>query len=306
MASVTRSPGAAASDTSVGTRTWSSHASVLLSDDTRASAQSVASGQITHYLKTSGYGFAIPSGATINGIEVNLEGRATVAGNATVDHRARVVKAGVIQATELASAVVWPGPSVDGIRTYGGPTSLPDGPWAPADVNDAGFGFAISATNSNVSASQAQVDHLPITVYYTDVPATPVSASDTGVLAESATVVAVTPLSAADAGSGAEQPSALGLAGPAESWSAVDDAVEVELVAVAPDGVLTESATVAVPVSGADLGAASEGRAVGLGGPADSATVAEAASLVIDVVLPVLARPLTLERVDGFARAEPI
>ncbi len=80
-----------------------------------------------------------------------------------LDVNVRIVKAGVVQTTNLASTLTaWP--EVDAYQAYGGPTNLWGTTWTPADINNAGFGAAISGRVQNGTAA---VDHIRITVFLT-------------------------------------------------------------------------------------------------------------------------------------------
>src|SRR4051812_31719459 len=101
-----RSPGTGAEDTSYGTITWSNPGNILASDNSRATA-ALGSTQLTHYLKASNFGFTIPAGATILGILVEIE-RSATSSLALKDDRVRLVKGGVIQSTDKATATTYP------------------------------------------------------------------------------------------------------------------------------------------------------------------------------------------------------
>ncbi len=66
-------PGTMADDATVGTWAWSNPNNAKLSDDTYANGDAVANGGLSHYLKATNFGFAIPAGAVINGIVVEIE-----------------------------------------------------------------------------------------------------------------------------------------------------------------------------------------------------------------------------------------
>ena len=120
---------------------------------------------MTNYLVATAYGFAIPSTATIKGITVEMERSATVAFH-TGDQQARIVKGGVIGATDKALGSNWP--AADAYATYGGGADLWGETWTPADINAASFGFAFQGKGTASPATNvAQVDHIRITITYT-------------------------------------------------------------------------------------------------------------------------------------------
>ena len=96
--SVAKSPSAAANDAGTGTVAWSNPTYVFAEDTSYATA-TLTSGQTSEWLKATGYGFSLPSTATIVGIEVaeywNLIWSGSFSRNTTV----RLVKAGTVQST---------------------------------------------------------------------------------------------------------------------------------------------------------------------------------------------------------------
>lgn len=151
------SPGAVVSDASFGTSAWTLPNNASASDNTYT--VSAPGGIPTQYLKATNFGFNIPGPAQIFGIEVSVERRSTV--GLVTDERARIVKGGVIGAAERALPGAWP--TVDTPVTYGTPSDLWGETWTPADVNAAGFGFALSVDDG---VDTAAVDHITITVTY--------------------------------------------------------------------------------------------------------------------------------------------
>lgn len=161
------SAGAGASQAGVGTVAWTSPGSATVSDNTRATA-TISGGAQSQYLVVSSFGFAIPAGATIDGIVVEVEKCASSASN-VLDNRVRIVKGGAIGATDKSSATPWVITSSEAYVTYGGAADLWGETWTADDINASAFGVAISVRNSNVKLPRAAyVDHIRITVYYTE------------------------------------------------------------------------------------------------------------------------------------------
>lgn len=162
-----RSPSTAASDAAIGTEAWSNPTNVTASDNTRATS-GIDATKASQALKATGFGFAIPTGAAIDGIVVEWE-RCRSAGTGTiVDNASRVVKGSTIQATDRSSGTSWPSSTAsEAYASYGGATDLWGTTWTPADINAAGFGAALSGICSAGSATAA-VDHVRITVYYSE------------------------------------------------------------------------------------------------------------------------------------------
>ncbi|MBI5889668.1 MAG: DUF11 domain-containing protein [Nitrosomonadales bacterium] len=172
-ASVTASPGACVDVAGIGSRIWTT-LDADVSDNTYATT-TLGDNQQSHYLECTGYGFAIPAGATINGITVNVERSATGANSPIRDLAMRIVRAGAIGATDRSTATTWP--ITDTVEAHGGAADLWGLGWTAADINSANFGAALAAykNGTNGGTFTVNVDHMPITVNYT--PATPWVAS---------------------------------------------------------------------------------------------------------------------------------
>lgn len=151
------SPGASFNDVSFGTASWTNPANALASDD--ASAVAAPGGGSTHYLHANNFNLNIPASAVIDGIEVAVEKRSSV--GTVLDSRVRIVKNGMVGATDLSDGAFWP--TTDTVVTYGGPSELWGETWTAADVNASGFGVAISATDN---VDTAAIDHISVKVYY--------------------------------------------------------------------------------------------------------------------------------------------
>lgn len=115
-------------------------------------------------LKATNFGMTIPSGATINGIKIDIEKKAS---GVVTDNIVKIIKAdGSFGTLNKALADAWG--SSDGYISYGGSLDLWGESWAYTDINDADFGVVISATVPD--SGTASIDHIRITVYYTAAP----------------------------------------------------------------------------------------------------------------------------------------
>jgi hypothetical protein len=164
------SPGTNANDSSVGTKTWTSLDNDKTSNNQYATTANMNSGDVTVYLKATNFGFSIPAGVIIDGISVNVERKASDAN--FFDNAIRIVKNGTVGTVNKSSVNAWP--TSDGTVTYGGSSDLWGQTWTVADINNANFGFAISAKkvggNNNKKPS---IDWINITVtYHTPTPPT--------------------------------------------------------------------------------------------------------------------------------------
>ncbi len=170
MPSQTRSPSIVVSDPYVGSSgSWQDPMNAVASDDVYAE---VAFGSPSELLRATDFGFSIPAGATIDGIELIFEGFGVgLFGGGAVDNLIRVIKNGAYVGTNLANAA-WAG--ADFVRTFGGPADLLGEAWTPADINSANFGWGIAAASLGFGTF-AEVDHMQITVHYTEAPPPPPS-----------------------------------------------------------------------------------------------------------------------------------
>lgn len=149
-----------ADDATIGSIILSNVDNAAVSDNAYVSAVLLA-GQITHYLKATNFGFAIPTDATILGVTVEVERSSTVL-STTVDQSIKLVKGGTISGDEKAAGGTWP--TTDAYATYGSATDLWGLTLTPADLNLSTFGVAIGATTG--IAATAQIDHVRMTVDY--------------------------------------------------------------------------------------------------------------------------------------------
>jgi len=134
-------------------------------------------GGASHYLRLIIYNFTdadIPAGSTINGIEVEIQRKASVA-DSIVDFSVYLWRQMARVGDNKASAEKWP--IVEAPKVYGGTadkwglgTALTE-----SYVKECGFGVELVITNSNMeSAVTALVDVVRIRVYYTP-PATTIT-----------------------------------------------------------------------------------------------------------------------------------
>jgi hypothetical protein len=154
--------GTVANDAAIGTVAWTNPSNAKVKDATYATL-ALTSGQVTQWLKGTTYGFAIPTGATIKGIQTDMWWTATGGSYSNV-RTMRLVKAGTVQSGTPSTTLNTPG--TEFLFTAGGPTDLWGTTWTAADVNNSGFGSAFSWTCTSGSFN-GFVDSLQITVYYT-------------------------------------------------------------------------------------------------------------------------------------------
>jgi hypothetical protein len=154
------SPGTAA-DVGGGSYSWDTPSNAISSNDTRTSFTG-SSGSDSNLLRLTNFSFHVPSSSTISGIVVEIERQ----GGAVSDREVTLVRDGSSVGTDMASADDWP--ASDAYASYGGPTSLWGTTWTPSQINNPTFGVQISA-GSDSGTQTGEIDHVRITVYYTDV-----------------------------------------------------------------------------------------------------------------------------------------
>lgn len=159
--------------TGIGTIDWSSPTNIHADDGTRSSATTIPPGGASRWLRAY-FNFAtgdiVPSGATINGIEVEVD---TYSVNTYLVrfNAARLVIGGVIGGTDVPSmpSTNWGAASLgDAVITLGGASNLWSATPTASDVRGSTFGVAISAKNDEGSKNRnAVVDYIRMRIHYT-------------------------------------------------------------------------------------------------------------------------------------------
>ena len=152
-------------DTSIGSQNWNSLEN-LFSPSSYSTTSLEFTNNRSYYIVGKGFGFSIPTGATINGIVVTLEARSFF-GEAR-DYSVKIVKNNIITGTNkyiLGSLSI----ALFANRTYGGSTDLWGETWTAADINSSNFGIAYSVESTYITKATIPVDvrNLRITVHYT-------------------------------------------------------------------------------------------------------------------------------------------
>ncbi|MEW6470506.1 MAG: T9SS type A sorting domain-containing protein [Bacteroidota bacterium] len=146
-----------------GSQSWSGHTNTTWSDNSYATV-SVDDGQHAAYLTLSNFGFAVPNGSTVQGIEVMIERRGE--GGNIKDKSVRLLKGGVLAGSDLADGSSWT--SNDNAQYYGGSTNLWGTTWTASDLSSSSFGLALSVQKSSSGGGPkiAYIDQMRITIYY--------------------------------------------------------------------------------------------------------------------------------------------
>ena len=148
---------------------WTTPANVGADDAAYASitAASFDNLDTSYLLKATNISAGIPSGATINGILVEIERH--YANGAVADYDVCLTKDGSTRAGDDKSTGA-AFPAADAITSFGGSTDLWGTTWTEAEINATTFGvlYKMQATANN---ADGYVDFIRVTVYYTAAPA---------------------------------------------------------------------------------------------------------------------------------------
>jgi hypothetical protein len=155
--------GSTYSQISFGGSSWANLSNLSASDGAFAT-NTVHPSNGANVLVAQGFGFSIPTGATIDGILVEIQGKAdaTVGGGGN----GQLIKTGTTgtgSTFSFGSASGWT--TTNTIFSMGGSTNLWGTTWSPSDVNGSDFGIRIDVgfyPNHLIS-----VDAIRFTVYYT-------------------------------------------------------------------------------------------------------------------------------------------
>jgi hypothetical protein len=167
-------PSVQANENSVGTVDWELGFEDVFADDNGFVYVPLGAGEQSHYLVATGFGFAIPSGATITSIVVRIWRKASITGGDYPDivmESVKLVRNGVIMGTDQpGTGDVFPftaGTSQHGDQ--GGEDGLWGLSWAESDINDADFGVAVSVSaTGGIYAAFAEIDWITIQVTYSE------------------------------------------------------------------------------------------------------------------------------------------
>ncbi|HKS27837.1 MAG TPA: hypothetical protein VJS44_08460 [Pyrinomonadaceae bacterium] len=153
------------SQSATSANNWTNLSSMGAEDGACASCDMTAGFLTSQTALATGFGFAIPGGATITGLKVRIKRRQTDA-STTRDNVVSLTKNGSagVGTNKAASATNWP-MSLTSVE-YGGATDLWGTTWTPAEVNASTFGLALRVRDAS-SGATAEVDVIEVTVYYT-------------------------------------------------------------------------------------------------------------------------------------------
>lgn len=156
------SPGTMAQGGS-GPTSWSNPSNAATSNNAYATFINVTGSSST--LTATNFGSSVPSGATINGIEVTIE-RKSSSGSAHKDFTVQLVKGGTASGTNKADTATFYGTS-DATITYGGASDLWGNTLTVSDVNATNFGVVFQCNNTAAALNTCSVDAFSLKIYYT-------------------------------------------------------------------------------------------------------------------------------------------
>lgn len=145
--------------------TWANPTNVYTDNAVYSSitAATFDSPDYSYVLKSTIFGFAIPTGATIDGIVVEIE-RYNDATELGQDAVVQLTKTGTRVGTNKYAAGTWE--TTPTIKSYGSSTDLWGTTWTVAEINASTFGLHFVA-QANTANADIYVDFIRITVYYT-------------------------------------------------------------------------------------------------------------------------------------------
>ena len=146
---------------------WASPENACVSDDVYATASVKGSPLVkSDGLLVTGFHFAIPSGATINGIDVYAEVKVNVIGTAA-DYEIKLMKDGsTLIGDNLAIGDSYS--TSDKIILHGDSSQLWGSNWTAEEINADGFGVSFSAKGTTSSSRIVSVDAISMKVRYTE------------------------------------------------------------------------------------------------------------------------------------------
>jgi hypothetical protein len=173
---------------SPGDHPWSNPDNAKVSDNSYASAAAPPDPPSSSYrLKATNYGFSIPSGATVRGIQVDVERHKDSETYSRVkDMEILIVKSDGSLGTSSKADTATNWPTSDSAKSYGGAADLWGEVWGPADIDNSNFGVVVRVSFSwdgsygGSPTVTAYVDYVGITVYYDPPPTAPLPTAPVG------------------------------------------------------------------------------------------------------------------------------
>lgn len=140
---------------------WSSPTNAYTDDGTYAIANQTVEQKFHLWRKFDGLREAIPGGATIQGIEVEVQVKVDT-GTSTLQAQLSKDGATTVGTNETSSSFG----TTDSVRTLGSSTNLWGTTWTPGDF---GNNFGVVLNGTDVGTHTYSVDYIKVTVYYTTI-----------------------------------------------------------------------------------------------------------------------------------------
>ncbi|HBY46035.1 MAG TPA: hypothetical protein DEG70_07235, partial [Chloroflexi bacterium] len=141
---------------------WTNSGRVTASDNSKATNSSSAL-SVGSTLTVSFASASIPSGSTIDGIEVIVEGAGSSTGWLSLDTGGGVT---LPKGSRQTNSSLWT--SADVNYSVGGASSLWGGSWAASDFNSS-WDLTLQVYNKHTSSARtASIDYVSVTIYYTE------------------------------------------------------------------------------------------------------------------------------------------
>lgn len=146
---------------------WNNSNNIKIYNDGIEATASLDNGESSKYIKATNFGFAIPAGATIDGISVEIQRREQNSGASIQDNSVKIIKSdSTLGTAEKALSGEWS--NFTEIKNYGGVSDKWLESWSATDINSPNFGVAVSAKKTSGGSTKiAYLDSVRITVYYT-------------------------------------------------------------------------------------------------------------------------------------------
>lgn len=160
MATATNPAGTGTSVSGSGVA-WANPSNLTSQDDAYATC-ALTNGQTSRSLLASNFAFDLPDNATVSGIKVYVERKASGAGGADYSIRLRKTTAGGAVSDDKSAGAAWS--AVEGTVSFGGTSDLWGLTWSVPEVESAEFGVEIvAAATAGVTLS---VDYVEVEVTY--------------------------------------------------------------------------------------------------------------------------------------------
>jgi Phage tail protein len=146
--------------TGIGTVAWTTPNNASKSDDIRTTAI-LPKSAVSNWLKTSNNEFILPTGATVTSIKALVEARRSAGTGTIFINSVRLVKAGIIEPSGFGlGEEAFSTSGLDSTQIV----SLGASGFTKADVENTGFGVAVSLLETGVAEATAAVDAISVKV----------------------------------------------------------------------------------------------------------------------------------------------